>query len=157
MTKKEFTDGNYYPDNLPQLAAELRVSEQQLVDWFEKRRDIWKKEQATMAYSRMAELQETQQEDIEASQAPLSDTTSPLPEPSNVPLAEQLLSDASNQPTLSLLSIDQLPEVSQAPLSDKTSSLPELSNVALAKQLLSDASNQPTLSLLDIDQLPGES
>jgi len=34
--EKLFIDGNHYPDNLPQLAADLRVPEQQLVDWFEK-------------------------------------------------------------------------------------------------------------------------
>jgi len=65
LTKKEFTDGNYYPDNLPQLAAKLHVPEQQLVDWFEKRRNIWKKELAAMAYRRMAaehqSIQEKQQ------------------------------------------------------------------------------------------------
>ena len=87
---------------------------------------------------------------------PLSDTTSPLSEPFNVPLAEQLLSDASNQPTLSILSIDQLPKALQASLCDKTSPLPEPSNVPLAEQFLPDASNQPTLSLFNVDQLPDD-
>ena len=103
-----FTNGTRYPD-IPQLTVKLNVPEHCLAVWFEKRRDAWKKEQADMAHTRMAlhqEIQQRQQQDgTKTSQAPLSAEAN-LPEASNVPLVDQILSDISNEPTLSLLNIN---------------------------------------------------
>ena len=64
-----FTNGTRYPD-ISQLAAQLNVPEQYLAVWFEQRRDVWKKEQAKLAYKRMQQQeQQLQQQRMTLSQA----------------------------------------------------------------------------------------
>jgi len=126
-----FAIGTRYPD-ISRLAAELDVPEQYLAVWFEKRRGVWKKEQASIAYSRMVLIQQHQlqrqhkmapqamqhhqrvaphqtmgqQRQIHVNTIGGSQVCESLclfPEATNIPLVEKILSDVANEPTLPLL------------------------------------------------------
>jgi len=120
-----FTNSTHYPD-ISQLAVQLCVPERYLAAWFEKRRDAWKKEQASIAYSKMALMQQQQRQlQVSSGSSQVFETLctepSSFPEASNIPLVEKLLLDVATKPTLPLLS------------------------VPLVEKFLSDVASKPTL------------